>query len=287
MAKRIADLPFSGIRKYYDVASEIEGAISLGVGEPDFQTPWNIREEAIYRLEQGSTTYTSNAGLPQLRKEISGYIGKYGMNYDPKTQVLVTIGVSEAIDIAMRAILEPGDEVLIMESCYVSYKPCVVMAGGTPVVVAPRPENDFRIQPEEIAAKVTPRTKALIMAYPNNPTGAIMERHDLEKIAGVLRELDILVITDEVYSELTYGTEHVSLASLPGMYEKTLVLNGFSKAFAMTGWRLGYACGPAEVISAMTKIHQYVAMCAPTISQYAGIEALRGSHGSVIKMRGE
>ncbi|MCL2351886.1 MAG: aminotransferase class I/II-fold pyridoxal phosphate-dependent enzyme [Firmicutes bacterium] len=296
VAQKIADLPFSGIRRFYDIADEIEGAISLGVGEPDFLTPWNIREEAIFRLERGGTSYTSNAGLPELRREIAAYIRKFGTEYDPKTQVLVTIGASEAIDVALRAVTEPGDEILIVEPCYVSYKACIIMAGGVPVVISPKPENDFRLLPEEITAKLTPRTKALIMGYPNNPTGAVMERADLERIAEVLREQDILVISDEIYAELTYGpvgreglgdAEHASIAALPGMYGKTLVINGFSKAFAMTGWRLGYACGPAELISAMTKIHQYVLMCASRNSQYAGLEALRNSHKSVAAMRRE
>lgn len=286
VADSIVNLPSSGIRKFFDVATEVEGVVSLGVGEPDFFTPWNIREEAIYTLEKQRTVYTSNAGLPALRDEISTYMKrKFSLAYDSRTQIVVTVGASEGIDIAMRAVLNPGDEVLVIEPCFVSYKPCVTMAGGVPVVITTTEENQFRLTPEVLLEKITPRTKAMIMGYPNNPTGAIMEKKDLEKIADVLRDKDLLLISDEIYAELTYeGRKHVSIASLPGMYEKTIVLNGFSKAFAMTGWRLGYACGPADIIQAMTKIHQYIIMCAPTMSQYAGVEALRNGDASVEQM---
>ena len=288
MAETVSRMPFSGIRKFFDVAARMEGAVSLGVGEPDFETPWNIREEAIYRLEKGNTVYTSNAGLPELRQGISVYMrDNFSLDYRPDDQILVTVGASEGIDVAMRAIINPGEEVLLAEPCYVSYKPCILMAGGVPVIIETKAENDFRLTPEDILPFITDKTKALLMAYPTNPTGAIMERADLERIAGVLRGRDILVVSDEIYAELTYGTKHVSIASLPGMAEKTVVINGFSKAFSMTGWRLGFACGPAEIISAMLKIHQYILMCAPTVSQYAGIEALRAGMASVSRMRAE
>jgi aminotransferase len=287
--QRVKELPYSGIRKFFDVAAEMKDVISLGVGEPDFFTPWNVREEGIYSLERRRTVYTSNAGLPELRAAVSEYIQNLcGLSYDPKNQVIVTVGVSEAIDIAMRAVLEPGDEVLVIEPCYVSYRACVLLAGGVPVPVPARAENDFRVTYEDIAPRVTDRTKAVIFCYPNNPTGAILQRQELEAIADVLRQRDILVISDEIYAELTYEQEpHISIASLPGMLERTIVLNGFSKSFAMTGWRLGYACGPAEIIAAMTKIHQYVIMCAATTAQYAGLEALRSGKPGVQAMRKE
>ncbi len=266
LAENIKNMPSSGIRKFFDVANMMENAISLGVGEPDFETPWHIREAAISSLEKGHTSYSSNTGMLELREAVSDYLDeKYSTKYDPKTQIVITIGASEGIDIALRAIINPGDEVLVIEPSYVSYKPCVSMCGGVPVPVVTYEENDFRVTPEEIENKITPKTKAIILPYPNNPTGGIME---------VIIEHDLFVISDEIYSELTYGTKHVSIASLPGMYERTVVLNGFSKAFAMTGWRLGFACGPEEMIFNMNKIHQYIAMCAPTPSQYAGIEAL-------------
>ena len=289
VSKTIQDLPFSGIRKFFDVASEMKDVISLGVGEPDFITPWNIREEAIFSLEQRRTMYTSNAGMPKLRKEISRYMNtRYDLTYDPITQVLVTVGASEGIDVALRAIIDPGDEILVVEPCFVSYKPCVQMAGGVPVVVPTSAENDFRVTVEDIASRITPKTKAIMLSYPNNPTGAIMPREDLQKVADLLKQHEIVVISDEIYAELTYGDRaHVSIATLPGMYERTIVLNGFSKAFAMTGWRLGYACGPEDIIAAMTKIHQYILMCAPTTAQYGGIEALRNSLPSVIAMQKE
>jgi len=289
VSKTIQNLPYSGIRKFFDVASEMKDVVSLGVGEPDFVTPWHIREEAIFSLEQRRTMYTSNAGMPELRNEISRYMSaKYTLNYDPGTQVLVTVGASEGIDVALRAIVEPGDEVLIVEPCFVSYKPCVIMAGGIPVSVPTNPENGFRVTASDIESRITNKTKAILISYPNNPTGAILEQNDIEAIAAVLLDREIVVISDEIYAELTYGdSPHISIASMPEMAAKTIVLNGFSKAFAMTGWRLGYACGPEEYIQAMTKIHQYVLMCAPTTAQYGGIEALRKGEQSVVAMRKE
>jgi len=286
IAKTIRDLPPSGIRKFFDVAAMMDDVVSLGVGEPDFITPKHICDKAIVSLEQGRTMYTSNSGLIELRTEISKYMKKYGLSYDPETQVLVTVGASEDIDISMRALINPGDEVLIIEPCFVAYKPCVLMAGGVPITIPTRAENDFRVTAEDIKAHLTPKTKAVMLAYPCNPTGAILGRRELEQIADVLRDRDLVVISDEIYSELTYGdTPHVSIASLPGMAEKTIVINGFSKSFAMTGWRLGFACGPADLIAAMRKIHQYVLMCAPTIAQYAGLEALQNGEESVNAMR--
>ena len=289
VSKTIQDLPYSGIRKFFDIASEMEDVVSLGVGEPDFPTPWHIREEAIFSLERRRTMYTSNAGLPELRNEISRYLSaKYHLDYHPGTQVLVTVGASEGIDIALRAVVEPGDEVLVVEPCFVSYKPCVIMAGGVPVPVPTYADHGFRVKAADMETYITDRTKAVLISYPNNPSGAILEREDLEELADLFRKRDILVISDEIYAELTYGeTSHVSIASLPGMEEKTIVLNGFSKAYAMTGWRLGYACGPKDIIAAMTKIHQYVLMCAPTTAQYGGVEALRKGEASVAAMRKE
>jgi aminotransferase len=285
VSQRIKELPFSGIRKFFDIAKEIEGAISLGVGEPDFDTPWNIRAEAIYQLENGSTAYSSNAGLLELRQEIARYMReRFCLNYSPLSQIIATVGASEGIDIAMRALIEPGDEVILVEPCFVSYKPCILMAGGVPVVAAPKAENAFRLRPEDLEGKITKKTKAILMSYLSNPTGAIMEKGDLELLAAELKKHDIMVVSDEIYAELTYGAEHTSIASLPGMAERTIVLNGFSKAYAMTGWRLGYACGPADVIEAMLKIHQYILMCAPTTSQRAGVEALRNGASSVRAM---
>lgn len=288
IADKITEMPFSGIRKFFDVANEIEGVISLGVGEPDFDTPWNIREEAVYNLENGKTIYSSNAGLPALREEISRYLNRrYDLNYSAKDQIIVTVGASEGIDIGLRAIINPGDEVLIPEPCYVSYRPCIIMAGGVPVTINTKAENEFRLTPVELLGAITDKTKALLLSYPNNPTGAIMEYDDLKKIIDVLKDRNIIVISDEIYSELTYGErKHVSIASFPEMKDKTIVLNGFSKAYAMTGWRLGYAAGPKEIISAMLKIHQYIIMCAPTTSQYAGVEALKNSDESVLNMKG-
>ncbi|MBP5248691.1 MAG: aminotransferase class I/II-fold pyridoxal phosphate-dependent enzyme [Lachnospiraceae bacterium] len=276
----------SGIRKFFDIVKEIDGAISLGVGEPDFDTPWHIREEGIYALERGKTFYTSNAGLLELREEIAKYLERrQGMSYDFKTEILVTIGGSEAIDAALRAMLDAGDEVLIPEPCYVSYVPCVTLADGVPVTIDLKEENSFKLTREELLGAITDKTKILIMPFPNNPTGGIMTREDLEAIADVIIEKDLFVISDEIYSELTYGRDHVSIASLPGMRERTIVINGFSKSYAMTGWRLGYACGPEEILKQMTKIHQFAIMCAPTTSQCAAIEALRNGDEDVERMR--
>ena len=286
LAKKVVDIKPSGIRKFFDIASEIKGAISLGVGEPDFDTPWHIREEGIYSLERGKTHYTSNSGLKELRTEISKYLNrKYNLSYEPLTECLVTVGGSEAIDLAFRAMLEPGDEVIITTPCYVSYEPCAVLAGATTKIINLKNENEFRLTKEELLEQITPKTKILIINFPNNPTGAIMEKKDLEEIAKVCIEKDIFVISDEIYSELTYFGNHVSIASLPNMKERCLVINGFSKAFAMTGWRLGYACGPKEIIKQMTKIHQFAIMCAPTQSQYAAVEALKNGEDDVIQMR--
>ncbi len=289
VADKIKKIPYSGIRKFFDVAKEIEGVISLGVGEPDFETPWAIRERAIYNLEKGRTVYTSNAGLMELREELSQYFErKINVKYNPKNQIIVTVGASEGIDIALRAVVNSGDEVLLPQPSYVSYKPCIEMAGGVPVIITTKVENDFRLTPDELLDKITDKTKALILPYPNNPTGAIMERNDLEKIAEVLKDRDIVVISDEIYAELTYGDRtHVSIASIDGMYDKTIVLNGFSKAYSMTGWRVGYAAGPEDIIAAMTKIHQYIIMCASTTGQYAALEALKSCDVSVAAMRKE
>ena len=279
----------SGIRKYFDIADSMEGVISLGVGEPDFPTPWEIRKAGILSLESGKTRYTSNWGLERLREEVCHYVKrKYDLTYEPKTDVLITVGGSEAIDACIRAITCPGDEVIIPQPSYVCYEPIVTLAGGTPVIVETLAENDFKLTPEQLRAAITPRTKALIMPYPCNPTGAIMDRADLESIAEVLRDTDIFVISDEIYSELTFGeNRHVSIASIDGMHERTVVVNGFSKTFSMTGWRLGYACGPAPVIAQVTKIHQFAIMCAPTTSQYAAIEALKNGDEAVAAMREE
>ena len=286
LAKKVVDLKPSGIRKFFDIASEIEGVVSLGVGEPDFDTPWHIREEGIYTLERGKTIYTSNAGLLSLRKEICEYNKrKYNIEYDYKKEVLVTVGGSEAIDVALRAVLEPGDEVIIPSPCYVSYEPCCILAGGVVKTINLKNENEFRLKPDELEKAITPKSKVLIISYPNNPTGAIMEREDLEAISKVIIKHDLLVISDEIYSELTYRENHVSIASLAGMRERTIVVNGFSKAFSMTGWRLGYALGPENILKQMIKIHQFCIMCAPTNSQYAAIEALKNGEDDVIDMR--
>lgn len=276
----------SGIRKFFDIVNEMDDAISLGVGEPDFDTPWRIRDEAIYSLEQGRTFYTSNAGLMDLKKEISAYLErKYSLYYSPKSEMMVTVGGSEAIDIALRAMLDPGDEVLIPQPSYVSYVPCTILAGGTPVTIELKAEDEFRLTAQELRDAITDKTKVLILPFPNNPTGAIMEKRDLEEIAEVVREKDLFVLTDEIYSELTYKEEHFSIAALPGMKERTVYINGFSKAFAMTGWRLGYACAPEPLLTQMLKIHQFAIMCAPTTSQYAAVEALRNCDDEVQKMR--
>ncbi|GMQ56160.1 aminotransferase class I/II-fold pyridoxal phosphate-dependent enzyme [Vallitalea sediminicola] len=286
LSKRVKVIPPSGIRKFFDVVSEMEGAISLGVGEPDFDTPWNIREEGIYSLEKGKTFYTSNSGMLELRDEICKYLKRrFSLDYNYKTETLVTVGGSEGIDLAFRALINPGDEVLIPEPCFVSYKPCAYLAGATPVTIPLKEENEFRLTPEEVEEYVTDKTKILVLSFPNNPTGAIMDKEDLQKIAEVAIKHDLIVLSDEIYAELTYGEKHVSIASLEGMKERTIVINGFSKAYSMTGWRMGYAVGPEEVIGSMTKIHQYGIMCAPTTSQYAAIEAVKNSDSDVEEMR--
>lgn len=286
MAKTVVDMPPSGIRKFFDIVSEMKDAISLGVGEPDFDTPWHIREEGIYSLERGRTYYTSNAGLKELKEEICHYLNRrFDLEYDYNHEVMVTVGGSEAIDIALRSMLEPGDEVLIPMPCYVSYHPCTVLAGGVPVIINLKGENEFKLTREQLLEHITDKTKILVLAYPNNPTGAIMDYEDLKAIVDVIIEKDIIVISDEIYSELTYGKKHVSIASFPGMKERTIVINGFSKSYAMTGWRLGYAAGPAMIIEQMVKIHQFAIMCAPTNSQYAGVEALKNGDHDVETMK--
>ncbi|XCP86115.1 aminotransferase class I/II-fold pyridoxal phosphate-dependent enzyme [Roseburia hominis] len=286
LSKKIVQLEPSGIRKFFDVANEMKDAISLGVGEPDFDTPWRIREEGIYSLERGRTFYTANSGLQELKIEISKYLKNHiNVQYDPAHEVLITVGGSEAIDAMFRAMIDPGDEVLIPQPSFVSYLPCAVMADGVPVVIDMKQENDFKLTAEELEAAITPKSKILVMPFPNNPTGAIMTREDLEPIVDLVIKHDLYVLSDEIYSELSYMGDHVSIASFPGMKERTILVNGFSKAFAMTGWRLGYACGPAEIIEQMTKVHQYAIMCAPTNSQYAAIEGLRNCMGEVKKMR--
>ncbi len=288
LSKLIVTIEPSGIRKFFDIAAEMDDVISLGVGEPDFDTPWHIRDEGIYSLEKGRTFYTSNSGLSELRCEITKYLKRrYDLEYNDKAEVLITVGGSEAIDLAMRAMLDPGDEVLIPQPSYVSYEPCCLLAGGRPVIIELKAENDFRLTKEELEAAVTPKTKLLVLPFPNNPTGAVMERHDLEAVAEIVREHDLFILSDEIYSELTYveGAGHVSIASLPGMKERTIVINGFSKSHAMTGWRLGYACGPQEIVKQMLKIHQYAIMCAPTTSQYAAVDALKNGDTDVADMR--
>lgn len=287
LSKVITEIQPSGIRKFFDIVTEMKDAISLGVGEPDFDTPWHVRDEGIYSMEKGRTFYTSNAGLKELKEEISSYLKrKYGLKYDPKDQIMVTVGGSEAIDIAMRAMLDPGDEVLIPQPSYVSYLPCAKLAGGVPVVIELKAENEFRLTREELLEAITPKTKLLVLPFPNNPTGAIMERKDLEELVDVIIANDLYVITDEIYSELTYGEDgHVSIASMPGMWDRTIYINGLSKSHAMTGWRLGYACGPDLILEQMLKIHQFAIMCAPTISQYAGVEALKNGDEDVAVMR--
>ena len=286
LSKEIVTIKPSGIRKFFDIVSEMKDAISLGVGEPDFDTPWHIRDEGIYSLEKGRTFYTSNAGLKELKVEICNYLQRrFDLQYNYNKDVIVTVGGSEAIDIALRAMLDSGDEVLIPQPCYVSYEPCTILAGGKPVIIELKHENQFRLTPQEILDAVTDKTKVLILAFPNNPTGAIMEKADLEAIAKVIIEKDLFVISDEIYSELSYAGDHVSIASIPGMKERTIVINGFSKSYAMTGWRLGYACGPEEIITQMIKIHQFAIMCAPTTSQYAAVEALRNGDEDVQQMK--
>ena len=285
--QKVQSIQPSGIRKFFDIANEIEDVISLGVGEPDFDTPWHVREEGIYTLQKGRTFYTANRGLMELRTEISNYIARnHAVQYNPATQVLVTIGGSEAIDLALRACLEPGDEVIYHEPCYVAYLPCITLADGVPVPIPLKEANDFRLTAEELEAAITPKSKALILSFPNNPTGAVMTKEDLEAIAEVIVRHDLLVITDEIYSELSYtGKKHYSLIDLPGMVERTIYINGFSKAYAMTGWRLGYCCGPEEILAQMVKIHQFAIMAAPTMSQYAGTMALKNGASDVEMMR--
>ena len=286
LADKVIEIKPSGIRKFFDIVSEMKDAISLGVGEPDFDTPWHIRDEGIYSLEKGRTFYTSNAGLKELKVEICNYLKrKQNLDYDFAKEVLVTVGGSEAIDIGLRAMLNPGEEVLIPQPSYVSYEPCTVLAGGVPVIINLKAENEFRLTAQELLDAITEKTKVLILPFPNNPTGAILERKDLEEIAKVCIEKDIFVISDEIYSELTYKEKHVSIAEIPGMQERTILINGFSKAYAMTGWRLGYACGPEMIITQMTKIHQFAIMCAPTTSQYAAVEALKNGDDDVAQMR--
>ena len=288
LSERIVDIPFSGIRKFFDIAAEMQDVISLGVGEPDFDTPWHIRDEGIYSLEKGRTAYTSNAGLKELKMEIAKYLERrFEVSYDYDTEMMITVGGSEAIDLAMRAMLDPGDEVLIPQPSYVSYVPCAALANGTPVIINLQEENEFRLTAEELRNAITSKTKLLVLPFPNNPTGAIMERKDLEAIAEVIIEHDLFVLSDEIYGELTYLDHHVTIASLPGMRERTVSINGFSKAYAMTGWRLGYACAPKVILEQMLKIHQYAIMCAPTTSQYAAVEAVRNGDADVAQMREE
>ena len=277
----------SGIRKFFDLAAEMPECISLGVGEPDFKTPWAVREAGIESLEHGRTRYTSNAGLKELRAEVAKYLERrMGLHYDPLHEVLITVGGSEAIDMCIRTLVQPGDEVIIPEPCFVCYEPITTLSGGVPVHVACRQEDEFRLRADALKAAITPRTKLVIMPFPNNPTGAVMEREDLEAVAEVLRDTNVMVLSDEIYAELNYGLRpHVSIATLPDMAERTIVVNGFSKTYAMTGWRLGYACGPAEILSQMTKLHQYAIMCAPTNSQYAAVEALKNGDEDVAMMR--
>lgn len=286
ISDKTASIQPSDIRKFFDIVSEMKDAISLGVGEPDFDTPWHIRDEGIYALERGRTFYTSNSGLKDLRQEISNYLKRIqNIEYNPENEILVTVGGSEAIDIGLRAVINPGDEVIIPQPSYVSYEPCAILTGAKPVIINLKAENDFKLKPEELLSAITDKTKVLILPYPNNPTGAIMEQKDLEAIAKIIIEKDILVMSDEIYSALTYKEKHVSIASLPGMKKRTILINGFSKAYAMTGWRLGYACAPKEIIQQMTKIHQFAIMCAPTTSQYAAIEALKNGDDDVETMR--
>ena len=286
LSETITAIPPSGIRKFFDIVSEMKDAISLGVGEPDFDTPWHIRDEGIYSLEKGRTFYTSNAGLKELKLEISRYLERrFDVGYDPDREIMVTVGGSEAIDIALRAMLDPGDEVLIPQPSYVSYVPCTILAGGVPVTVELEEKDRFRLTKEKVLEKLTPKTKILVLPFPNKPTGSILEKEDLEAIADVVREKDLFVISDEIYSELTYGRHHCTIAALSGMKERTVLINGFSKSYAMTGWRLGYACAPEAILRQMLKIHQYAIMCAPTTSQYAAVEALRNGDRDVEEMR--
>lgn len=286
LSKKVTEIKPSGIRKFFDLVSEMKDAISLGVGEPDFETPWHIRDEGIYAFERGRTFYTANAGLKDLRIEINNYLQRrQGLSYNPDNEIVVTVGGSEAIDIALRAMLNAGDEVIIPQPSYVSYEPCTVLADGVPVIINLKAENEFRLTAEELEKVITDKTKVLILPFPNNPTGSIMEKEDLESIAKVIIKHDIFVISDEIYSELSYKNKHISIASIDGMKERTILINGFSKSYAMTGWRLGYACGNKDIIAQMTKIHQYAIMCAPTISQYAAVDALKNGDEDVEKMK--
>lgn len=288
LSGKVKQIKPSGIRKFFDIVSEMDDAISLGVGEPDFDTPWHIREEGIYSLEKGRTFYTSNAGLSELKIEISKYLDRrFDLKYDPSDEIMITVGGSEAIDGALRAMLDTGDEVILPQPSYVSYEPCIVLADGVPVIVELKEENDFKLTREQLEKAVTDKTKILIMPFPNNPTGAIMTKEELQPIVDFVIEHDLFVISDEIYSELTYSGNHVSIGAFPGMKERTIVINGFSKSYAMTGWRLGYACGPKVILSQILKIHQFAIMCAPTTSQYAAIEALRHGDDDVEKMRDE
>lgn len=286
LSDKIVTIKPSGIRKFFDIVNEMEDAISLGVGEPDFDTPWHIRDEGIYSLEKGRTFYTSNSGLKELRNEIANYMKRtQGISYDPAHEIIITVGGSEAIDLAFRAMINPGDEVLIPQPSYVSYEPCAILADAVPVIIELKEEDEFRLTAQQLRNAITDKTKILVLPFPNNPTGAIMEKKDLEEIAEVIREKDLYVVSDEIYGELTYKDKHVSIASLPGMQERTILINGFSKAYAMTGWRLGYACAPKAIMEQMIKIHQFAIMCAPTTSQYAAVEALRNGDDDVKGMR--
>lgn len=288
LSEKVKSIEPSGIRKFFDIVSEMKGAISLGVGEPDFVTPWHIRNTGIQSLEQGRTYYTSNAGLPELRREITKYMERrMDLSYHPENEVIVTVGGSEAIDLTVRALVNPGDEVLIPEPCFVCYKPCTVLAGGVPVPIVTRAEDRFKLTAKQLKESITPKTKLLILPYPNNPTGGVMTRKDLEEIAEVLRGTDIMILSDEIYAELTYGLKHTSIANIDGMKEHTVIVNGFSKSYAMTGWRLGFTLGPAEVIKQMLKIHQFAIMSSPTTSQYAAIDALRNGDDDIERMKEE
>lgn len=286
LSERIVEIPPSGIRKFFDIVSDMKDAISLGVGEPDFETPWHIREEGIYSLEKGKTFYTSNAGLNELREEISNYLSRrFNVSYDPKKEVVITVGGSEAIDIALRAMLDPGDEVLVPQPSFVSYVPCTVLANGTPVIIELEEKDHFKLTKEKLLEKITPKTKILVLPFPNNPTGAIMEADELEEIAKIVVDHDLYVLSDEIYAELTYGKDHTTIAAFPDMKERTILINGFSKSYAMTGWRLGYLAGPAKILEQMLKIHQFAIMCAPTTSQYAAIAAVRNGDKDIETMR--
>ena len=286
LSEKVVNIKPSGIRKFFDLVAEKKSVISLGVGEPDFDTPWHIRDEGIYAFERGRTFYTSNSGLKELRIEICNYLNrKYKLQYDPLSEVLVTVGGSEAIDLAFRALVNDGEEIIIPEPCYVSYKPCAILANAKPVIIDLKAENDFRLTVKELKNAISDKTKLLVLTFPNNPTGAIMERKDLEEIAKVVIEKNIYVVSDEIYAELTYKGKHTSIAEINGMKDRTILINGFSKAYAMTGWRLGYACGPKEIIQQMTKIHQFAIMCAPTVSQYAAVEALKNGDSDIEMMK--